>query len=66
MRLRATAAHQGAHRFHRAALDAAPEAKAAYESLVDSAKKQYLWWISSAKRPATRASRIAETIRRLS
>jgi len=49
-----------------AALDAAPEAKAAYESLIDSAKKQYLWWIHTAKRPATRANRIEETIRRLS
>ena len=48
------------------AFDAAPEAKVAYQSLADSAKKQYLWWIYSAKRPATRANRIAETIRRLS
>jgi uncharacterized protein YdeI (YjbR/CyaY-like superfamily) len=48
------------------ALDAAPEAKAAYQALTDSAKKQYLWWIHSAKRPATRANRIEETIRRLS
>jgi uncharacterized protein YdeI (YjbR/CyaY-like superfamily) len=49
-----------------AALDSAPEAKAGYEALIDSAKKQYLWWIRSAKQPATRAGRIAETIRRLS
>jgi len=49
-----------------AALDAAPEARAAYQALIDSAKKQYLWWIHSAKRPATRANRILETIRRLS
>jgi uncharacterized protein YdeI (YjbR/CyaY-like superfamily) len=49
-----------------AALDSAPKAKAGYESLIDSAKKQYLWWIRSARQPATRASRIAETIRRLS
>jgi uncharacterized protein YdeI (YjbR/CyaY-like superfamily) len=48
------------------ALDASPGAKAAYQDLIDSAKKQYLWWIHSAKRPATRASRIEETIRRLS
>ncbi|MFC2177016.1 YdeI family protein [Actinomycetota bacterium] len=48
------------------ALDATPGAVAAYESLGDSAKKQYLWWIHSAKRPATRADRIEETIRRLS
>jgi uncharacterized protein YdeI (YjbR/CyaY-like superfamily) len=48
------------------ALDAAPEAESAYRALTDSAKKQYLWWIHSAKRPATRARRIEETIRRLS
>ena len=49
-----------------AALDAAPEAEAAYQAMIDSAKKQYLWWIHTAKRPATRANRIEETIRRLS
>lgn len=49
----------------RAALDATPDAALAYEALGDSAKKQYLWWIQSAKRPATRADRIKETIRRL-
>ena len=48
-----------------AALDATPGAVAAYESLGDSAKKQYLWWIHSAKRPTTRTDRIEETIRRL-
>ena len=48
------------------ALDAAPEAVTAYEAMGDSVKKQYLWWIHSAKRPATRANRIEETILRLS
>ena len=48
-----------------AALDAAPKAKAAYGTLADSAKRQYLWWIHSAKRPATRSKRIDETIRKL-
>ncbi len=48
------------------ALDAAPEAQAAYQALTDWAKKQYLWWIHTAKRPATRANRIEETIHRLS
>jgi uncharacterized protein YdeI (YjbR/CyaY-like superfamily) len=47
------------------ALAAAPEAQTAYEALSESATKQYLWWIQSAKRPATRAGRIEETIRRL-
>ena len=41
-------------------------AKAAYEALADSVKKQYLWWITSAKRPVTRAARITETVQRLS
>jgi uncharacterized protein YdeI (YjbR/CyaY-like superfamily) len=49
----------------KAALDADPQAEAAYRALNDSAKRQYLWWIVSAKRPATRANRIEETIRRL-
>jgi uncharacterized protein YdeI (YjbR/CyaY-like superfamily) len=49
-----------------AAFDAAPKAKVAYESLIDSAKKQYLWSVYSAKRPATRARRIADIIRQLS
>jgi uncharacterized protein YdeI (YjbR/CyaY-like superfamily) len=48
------------------ALEAAPEAVTAYEALGDSTKREYLWWIQSAKRPATRANRIEETIRRLS
>lgn len=47
------------------AFDAAPQALAAYGELIDSAKKQYLWWIHSAKRPATRMNRIEETVRRL-
>ena len=48
------------------ALEATPEGLTAYDALGDSVKKQYLWWIHSAKRPATRANRIEETIRRLS
>ena len=47
------------------ALAATPEAGEAYEALSDSATKQYLWWIHSAKRPETRAQRITETIRQL-
>jgi len=35
------------------ALDAAPQAKAAYESLADSAKKQYLWWTKRRSRSPT-------------
>jgi uncharacterized protein YdeI (YjbR/CyaY-like superfamily) len=47
------------------ALAATPAAAAAYDALLDSAKKEYLWWIHSAKRPQTRADRIEETVRRL-
>ena len=47
------------------ALDGVPAALTAYQALGDSAKKQYLWWIHSAKRPATRTNRIEETISRL-
>lgn len=47
------------------ALDGSPEALIAYRALGDSVKKQYLWWIHSAKRPATRVNRIEETIGKL-
>ena len=45
---------------------AAPEAKAAYEGLADSVKKQLLWSVYSAKRPETRAKRIEAVIRTMS
>lgn len=48
------------------ALDATPGAAASYQALSNSATKQYLWWIHSAKRATTRANRIEEIIRRLS
>lgn len=47
------------------ALDSAPEAKAAYESLTDSAKKGYLWRVYSAKRAQTRVNRIEAIVREL-
>lgn len=47
------------------ALAAQPDARRAYEDLPDSTKKQYLWWVYSAKRPSTRADRIAELAGRL-
>jgi uncharacterized protein YdeI (YjbR/CyaY-like superfamily) len=49
-----------------AALAAAPAARVAYEALIKSAKKQHLWAVYSAKRPETRAKRIADVIRQLS
>ena len=47
------------------ALAAVPLAAAAFGSLPDSHKKQYLWWIHSAKRPRTRADRIRRTVQRV-
>lgn len=47
------------------ALQAAPGAREAFESLPPSHKKQHLWHIYEAKRPETRRRRIAATIRRL-
>ena len=40
-------------------------AKNKYEKLPPSRKKQFLWWIESAKRTETRTKRINETIRML-
>ena len=47
------------------AFDDNPEAKVAYEGLPDGTKKQLLWAVYSAKRPETRARRLADVIRRL-
>ena len=44
------------------ALDAAPEAKAFFESLATFYRNTYIKWIESAKRPETRAARIQEMI----
>jgi uncharacterized protein YdeI (YjbR/CyaY-like superfamily) len=49
-----------------AAFDNTPEARAAYERLPNAAKKQLLWAIYSAKRPETRARRLADVILQLS
>jgi uncharacterized protein YdeI (YjbR/CyaY-like superfamily) len=47
-----------------AALDVGPPGTAAaFGALADSAKKQLLYWVASAKRPETRARRIDETVR---
>jgi len=45
------------------ALDANPTARGYFEAFPDSAKRLSLWWIRSAKRPETRAKRVAETVR---
>jgi uncharacterized protein YdeI (YjbR/CyaY-like superfamily) len=45
------------------ALAGNPEAAQHFSQFPPSSRKNILWWITSAKRPATRAQRIAETIR---
>ncbi len=47
------------------ALQAAPEAKAAFERLPPSHRNEYLTWVAEAKKAATRARRISEMVRRL-
>jgi len=48
-----------------AALRADPEAGAAYEKLSFTHRKEYVRWVSEAKREATRHDRVAKTIERL-
>ena len=45
-----------------AALDQQLQARANWDRFAASARKQMLWWIVSAARPATRASRIAAVV----
>lgn len=45
-----------------AALDADPVAAERFAALPPSARKQALWWVVSAKRPDTRARRVAATV----
>jgi uncharacterized protein YdeI (YjbR/CyaY-like superfamily) len=47
------------------ALGRDPRAKAVFEGRPPSEKKLWAFWISSAKRPETRARRIAETLKRV-
>jgi uncharacterized protein YdeI (YjbR/CyaY-like superfamily) len=44
------------------ALDATPSARTAWDGFPPSARKQMLWWVVSAGRPETRASRIAKIV----
>jgi uncharacterized protein YdeI (YjbR/CyaY-like superfamily) len=46
----------------RAALDADPPARAAFDSFPRSARRMILEWIRQAKRPETRATRVATTV----
>ncbi|MBM3132531.1 MAG: hypothetical protein FJZ95_05800 [Chloroflexi bacterium] len=45
------------------ALAANPAAQRSFEALAPSYRKQYVWWVMSAKREETRLRRAAETIR---
>ena len=45
-----------------AALDASPAARAAWDGFPPSARKQMLWSVVSASRPATRAARITKVV----
>ena len=45
-----------------AALDARPPARANFDAFPPSARKQVLWYVISAKRPETRAARIARVV----
>jgi Bacteriocin-protection, YdeI or OmpD-Associated/Domain of unknown function (DUF1905) len=48
-----------------AALDADPAARAAFDALAPSHRKEFARWVSEAKRDETRERRIAETLRML-
>ena len=47
------------------ALAAAPDAKAAFEALPPSHRREYVQWVAEAKKPETRVSRAQKTITRL-
>jgi uncharacterized protein YdeI (YjbR/CyaY-like superfamily) len=44
------------------ALDASPAARIAWDGFPPSARKQMLWWVVSAAKPATKAKRIATIV----
>ena len=46
----------------RAAIDAAPAAKATFDAFPPSQQREYVDWVSEAKRDETRAKRLAQTI----
>jgi uncharacterized protein YdeI (YjbR/CyaY-like superfamily) len=48
----------------KSALSENPQAKENFENFAPSQRKQYLWWLKSAKRDDTREKRIREIIRR--
>jgi uncharacterized protein YdeI (YjbR/CyaY-like superfamily) len=48
-----------------AALAAAPDAAAVFEALPPSHRREYVQWVSEAKKPETRVSRAEKTVTRL-
>jgi uncharacterized protein YdeI (YjbR/CyaY-like superfamily) len=46
----------------RAALDAEPRAAATFDAFPPSCRREYVEWVTEAKRPETRAKRIAEAV----
>jgi uncharacterized protein YdeI (YjbR/CyaY-like superfamily) len=44
------------------ALDASPRARAEWDAFPPSARKQMLWWVISAAKPETQATRIAKIV----
>ena len=46
----------------RAAIDAAPAAKATFDGFPPSAQREYVEWVTEAKRDETRAKRLAQTV----
>ncbi|MEA3033004.1 MAG: hypothetical protein QOH86_1020 [Sphingomonadales bacterium] len=46
----------------RAALDAEPKAAATFDSFPPSCRREYVEWVTEAKRPETRAKRLAQTV----
>ncbi|WIY06908.1 YdeI/OmpD-associated family protein [Amycolatopsis mongoliensis] len=47
------------------ALAAAPDARAAFEALPPSHRREYVRWVVEAKKPETRVSRAQKTVARL-
>ena len=46
------------------ALEQEPKARKNFEAFTESQKKQYLWWLASAKRSETRRARIEQIVER--
>ena len=46
----------------RAALDGAPKAAATFDNFPPSCRRDYVEWVTEAKRPETRAKRVAQTV----